>query len=66
MRMVGECFELYSEDVPELLLELADFARSTGLKISSLHTLTPTLEDAFAQLTGIDLELMRMEGKGAG
>ncbi len=63
---MGDGFELRSERVSELLLELADFARSHGLRIISLNTAGPTLEDAFAQLTGIDLELMRMERKNAG
>jgi len=62
----GDGFELRSEKVSELLLELADFARSRGLRIRSLNMAEPTLEDAFAQLTGIDLELMRMERKNAG
>jgi len=62
----GDGFELRSERVSELLLELADFARSRGLRIRSLNMAEPTLEDAFAQLTGIDLELMRMERKNAG
>ena len=64
--VTGDGFELRSERVSELLLELADFARSRGLRIRSLNTAGPTLEDAFAQLTGIDLELMRMERKNAG
>ena len=66
VEVTSDGFELRSERISEVLLELADFARSRGLRISSLHTTGPTLEDAFAQLTGIDLELMRMERKNAG
>ena len=32
-----------------------------GAKIRSINTLTPSLEDAFVKLTGLDSELMKID-----
>jgi hypothetical protein len=40
---------------------LVDFARENGLKIISINTLNPSLEDAFVEMTGLSSEVMATE-----
>jgi len=49
---MGDKWRLYTQDPPALLPLLVDYARSRGLRILSLHTLGPSLEDVFLQITG--------------
>ena len=59
--MVEEKFRLYVEE-PSLTLNLIfDFARKNHLKIISINTLKPTLEDAFVKLTGLYTKDMAIE-----
>jgi len=55
-------FKLYSDDSSSILPFVIDFANSKGLKIVSISTLKPTLEEVFIKYTGIDpLMVERME-----
>jgi ABC-2 type transport system ATP-binding protein len=43
------------EDV-DIVRELADYARTKGLSITTINTLKPSLEDAFLKITGLNPE----------
>jgi ABC-2 type transport system ATP-binding protein len=58
---VGDKFRLYVEDVSEAVPVLVDFARKNRLKVVSVNTLKPSLEDAFAKITGLSPEIMATE-----
>jgi ABC-2 type transport system ATP-binding protein len=58
---VGDKFRLSVNDSPETLPLIFDFAKDNKLKIVSINTLKPTLEDAFVKLTGLHLEVMSIE-----
>lgn len=51
VQRVGDKCRLYTEDPGGLVVALANYACSTGLKIVSLNTLAPSLEEAFLALT---------------
>ncbi len=51
VQQVGDKFRLYTADLSGLVVALANYACSAGLKIVSLNTLAPSLEEAFLALT---------------
>ena len=57
----GDKFRLYVDDSLETLPLIFDFAKENHLRIVSINTLKPTLEDAFVKLTGLHPELMSIE-----
>jgi len=57
----GDKFRLYVEDPSETLPFIFHFAKKNHLKIISVNTLKPTLEDAFVKLTGLRPEVMAIE-----
>ncbi|MDH5481707.1 MAG: ATP-binding cassette domain-containing protein [Candidatus Bathyarchaeota archaeon] len=70
---VGDKLRLYVEDVSEVVPIIIDFARKKRLKVVSINTLKPSLEDAFAKITGLSPEVMatekepvKKEGGGSG
>jgi ABC-2 type transport system ATP-binding protein len=50
VRKTGDKVRLYVDEPGEVIVYLADYARLNGLKIVSLNTLAPTLEDVFIKL----------------
>jgi len=58
---VGDKFRLHVEDTSAAVPLLVDFAKKSELKIISINTLKPSLEDAFVELTGIGVETMATE-----
>jgi ABC-2 type transport system ATP-binding protein len=58
---VGDKFRLHVRNTSEAVPLLADFARENGLKIISINTLNPSLEDAFVEMTGLSSEVMATE-----
>jgi hypothetical protein len=54
--MLGDKYRLYTTDPGELIVSLIDYSCSSGLKIVSLNTIAPSLEDAFVALTERRLE----------
>jgi len=48
---IADKYRLYIEDPSEMLPLLVEFANQNHLKITSIKTLRPTLEDAFVRLT---------------
>ena len=51
----------YVEDPSETLPLIINFAKENRLKIMSISTLKPSLEDAFIKLTGLHPEVMAIE-----
>lgn len=49
---VGDKIRLYTEDPSALLLRLIQYAESHALRVVSLNTLGPSLEDVFLEITG--------------
>ncbi|HDD64350.1 MAG TPA: ATP-binding cassette domain-containing protein [Thermoprotei archaeon] len=52
VRKEGDKVRLYTSSPPDALEELFDYVRRNGLKIISINTLGPSLEDVFLKLTG--------------
>jgi ABC-2 type transport system ATP-binding protein len=48
---MGDKIRLWADDVDEAIYRISAFASSEGLKIVSLNTLTPSLEEIFVELT---------------
>jgi len=57
----GDKFRLYVKNTSEMVPLLADFAKANNLKIVSINTLSPSLEDVFVELTGLNAEVMANE-----
>ena len=57
----GDKFRLYVKEPSETLPLIFDFAKKKRLRIMSISTLKPTLEDAFVKLTGLYPEVMAVE-----
>lgn len=62
---VGDKFGLYVKDASEAIPILIDFCRENNLKIVSINTLKPSLEDAFVKITGLSPEVMAIEKEHA-
>ena len=56
---MGDKWRLYTEDPSALVPSIVDYAQSHDLKIVSLNTLGPSLEDVFLAITGQDLSVAR-------
>jgi ABC-2 type transport system ATP-binding protein len=48
---VGDKYRLYTDAPGDLIIALSNYSSSAGLRIVSLNTLYPSLEDAFVALT---------------
>ncbi|MCW4035481.1 MAG: ATP-binding cassette domain-containing protein [Candidatus Bathyarchaeota archaeon] len=53
----GDKYRLNTENVPQALSNVWGFSKKKGLTINTLNTLSPTLEDVFVELTGIQPEI---------
>jgi ABC-2 type transport system ATP-binding protein len=51
VKTMGDKYRLYTAEPGELVASLVNYSGSSGLRIVSLNTLAPTLEDAFVALT---------------
>ncbi len=58
---VGDKFRLYVEDPSEVIPSLIDLGRENNLRIISINTLKPSLEDAFVKITGLSPEVLAIE-----
>jgi ABC-2 type transport system ATP-binding protein len=65
MVKMGDKWRLYTEDPSALLPRVVDYARSHGLRIVSLSTLGPSLEDVFLQITGQEIGTVRHDAPPA-
>ena len=48
----GDKFRIYTKNINDLIYSLTDFAEEHELKIMTLNTLLPSLEEVFIELTG--------------
>ena len=49
----GDKFRLYTEDPATVIESVMEYARTQGLRVISISTLGPSLEDVFIKLTGL-------------
>jgi ABC-2 type transport system ATP-binding protein len=63
---MGDKWRLYTEDPSALLPRVMDYARSTGVRVISLSTLGPSLEDVFLEVTGQQVGTVRHEAREGG
>jgi len=52
VQKLGDKYRLYTDAPGDLVVTLVNYSGSSGLRIVSLNTLAPSLEDAFVALTG--------------
>jgi len=60
---MGDKWRLYTEDPSALLPQVMDYARSKDLRVVSLNTLGPSLEDVFLEITGQQVGAVRHEAQ---
>jgi len=60
-----DMFRFFINDLNAFLSEISAFIKGKGLSIEAVRTVTPSLEDAFVQITGMKREIMVQE-KGGG
>jgi len=63
---MGDKWRLYTENPSALLPQVMDYARSHGLRVVSLSTLGPSLEDVFLEITGQQVGAVRHETRERG
>jgi ABC-2 type transport system ATP-binding protein len=61
-----ETRRLVGEEPASLVREAIAMVESEGRRLLSIHTVQPTLEDVFVQLTGLSAEVMQVEKGGKG
>ena len=62
----GDKVRLYTADPAALLVEVMGYAQSRGLRVISLNTLGPSLEDVFLAITGQEVGTVRHGSKRQG
>lgn len=60
-----DIFRFFIDDLDAFLSEFSAFIKGQNLSIESINTVTPSLEDAFVEITGLRREIMIQE-KGGG
>jgi ABC-2 type transport system ATP-binding protein len=58
---MGDKWRLYTEDPSALLPQVMNYTRTNDLKVISLSTLGPSLEDVFLEITGQQVGMVRHE-----
>jgi len=58
---VEDRIRLYGDSVHNSVCQILNRLEAKGIKISSIQTMVPTLEDAFVKMTGVDVEAMRAD-----
>ena len=61
---MGDKWRLYTEDPSELLPRVMDYAAAQELRVVSLSTLGPSLEDVFLEITGQQVGAVRHQEGG--
>ncbi len=59
--LVGDKIRLYGESVLQSICPILNRLEAEGIKIMTIQTIVPTLEDAFVKMTGVDAEIMRVD-----
>ncbi len=60
-----DIFRFFIDDLDAFLSDFSSFVKEKGTSIETIHTVTPSLEDAFVEITGLRREIMIQE-KGVG
>ena len=60
---MGDKWRLYSNDPSALLPQVMDYAHSHELRVVSLSTLGPSLEDVFLEITGQQVGVVRHDAR---
>jgi ABC-2 type transport system ATP-binding protein len=63
---MGDKWRLYTQDPSALLPPIMDYAQDRGLRVVSLSTLGPSLEDVFLEITGQQVGTVRNETAESG
>jgi ABC-2 type transport system ATP-binding protein len=58
---VKDKIRLYGASVHNSICQILNRLETKGIKILSIRTMVPTLEDAFVKMTGVDAEAMRAD-----
>ena len=58
---VEDRIRLYGDSVHNSICQVLNRLEAKGIKILSIRTMVPTLEDAFVKMTGVDAEAMRTD-----
>jgi ABC-2 type transport system ATP-binding protein len=59
--LVEDKLRLHGKSLHGSICQILNQLKAEGVGILSIQTLTPTLEDAFVKLTGVDAEIMRVD-----
>jgi ABC-2 type transport system ATP-binding protein len=59
--LVEDKLRLYGKSLHGSVCQILNQLNAEGVGILSIQTLTPTLEDAFVKITGVDAEVMRVD-----
>jgi len=59
--IIEDKLRLYGQSLHGSIVPIINRLDAKGITISSIYSLTPTLEDAFVKLTGVDAEVMRAD-----
>jgi ABC-2 type transport system ATP-binding protein len=59
--LVEDKLRLYGQSVHQSICPILNRLEAHGIKVASIQSLVPTLEDAFVKLTGVDAEVMRVD-----
>jgi ABC-2 type transport system ATP-binding protein len=59
--IIEDKLRLYGQSLHGSIGAITNQIDAKGIKISSVNTLVPTLEDAFVKLTGVDAEVLRVD-----
>jgi ABC-2 type transport system ATP-binding protein len=59
--LVEDRLRLYGKSLHGSVCQIFNRLNEEGVNILSIQTMTPTLEDAFVKLTGVDAEVMRVD-----
>ena len=62
---MGDKWRLYTQDPSALLPQVMDYAHSHNLRVVSLSTLGPSLEDVFLEITGQQVGAVRHKAEGS-
>jgi ABC-2 type transport system ATP-binding protein len=58
---IEDKIHLFGRSVHQAICQIIDHLNQKRVQILSIKTWTPTLEDAFVKLTGLDAEVMRVD-----
>jgi ABC-2 type transport system ATP-binding protein len=60
----GDKFRLYTDNPPSVLADVWEYTKNNRMKLITVNTLGPSLEDVFVTLTGIQAEPTKVRHRG--